>query len=113
MTKEDNLLKLLESPEVMDKGISWLAEIEKYEKAFDRIERLLDKFEKMGVLQGALRAFAMKSGFKGDILAPAVHGITPKSDSHKVLFDQLNQLSEAELQKLALKQANKKPKSKK
>jgi hypothetical protein len=80
------------------------------------VEKILGTFQKMGVSPAVLEKIAIKFGDLDKVpsLPETSRGIIPKSETHRTVFTQLNDLSDTQLIELSKKmQAAEKEKEKK
>jgi hypothetical protein len=85
-----------------------LKNIQKYDSAITKIEgllthseRLLNRLDSLGIIRTVLRATGKKYGIDVETPLQQDNTVKPSSESHKLLFDQLNTLNEDQLKEFS------------
>ena len=99
---EIDIMELIKSPETQKDVLGFLGAIEKHEKSLDTILKIIDKLNNIGVIPAIVRSLQVKWGIDLEKPLESSRAIVPKTDTHKIFFEQLNSLSENEIKNIAV-----------
>lgn len=94
----DKVLTALQDDNIKENSDSVLGLAKEVNTILSEFEKTCKTLENMHVLPAIVRGVGTKYGI--DVDTPLAGGITPSTDYHKIVFDRLNAMSEADIASL-------------
>jgi uncharacterized membrane-anchored protein len=96
----DKVLGAMENENVANNAMSLTDMLDTANKVLGQVTMLMDKFEKMGLKPLLVRGMGAKLGVDAEKPLATDNVVVPRTETHKELYDQLNNMGEEQLREL-------------
>ena len=93
----DKILGAMENENVSNNAMSITDMLDMANKVMGQVTSLMDKFEKMGLKPLLVRGAGAKLNIDAETPLKTDNTVIPRTDVHKQLYEQLNNMDEAQL----------------